>query len=84
METWASEEKETLGSLLDRVEQGEEIVITREGKRVAKLVPAEPVRDVAAALAAAERIRARVEARGPLNPPITIEEILSFRDEGRR
>lgn len=84
METWASEEKETLGSLLDRVEQGEEIVITREGKRVAKLVPAEPVRDVAAAIAAAERIRARVEERGPLNPPITIDEILSFRDEGRR
>lgn len=82
METWASEEKETLGSLLDRVEQGEEIVITREGKRVAKLVPAEPVRDVAAAMAAAERILQRkTEIAGP---PITIEEILSFRDEGRR
>jgi prevent-host-death family protein len=32
--------KNRLGTLLDRVEQGEEIVITRRGKPVAKLVPA--------------------------------------------
>jgi len=84
MEIGAFEAKDTLGSLLDRVEQGEEIVITRDGKRIAKLVPAEPEDDRAEARAAAQRIRARVEARGPLNPPITIDEILSFRDEGRR
>lgn len=82
METWASEEKDTLRSLLDRVEQGEEIVITRDGRRVAKLVPAETVRDVAAAMAAAERIIQRKKEHP--GPPITIEEILSFRDEGRR
>jgi prevent-host-death family protein len=82
METWASEDKDTLGSILDRVEQGEEIVITRDGRRVAKLVPTEPVRDVAAAMAAAERILQRKKEHS--GPPITIEEILSFRDEGRR
>lgn len=84
MEIGVTEAKDTFGSLLDRVEQGEEIVITRGGKRVAKLVPTKEPRDVAAALAAAARIRARVEARGPLDPPITIDEILSFRDEDRR
>jgi prevent-host-death family protein len=36
----AFEAKNRLGSLLDRVERGEEIVITRRGKAVAKLVPA--------------------------------------------
>lgn len=41
-EIGAFEAKNRLGSLLDRVEHGEEIVITRRGRPVAKLVPAEP------------------------------------------
>ena len=41
-EIGAFEAKNTLGSLLDRVETGEEIVITRHGKPVARLVPVEP------------------------------------------
>lgn len=40
-EVGAFEAKNRLGALLDRVEQGEEIIITRRGKPVAKLVPAE-------------------------------------------
>ena len=38
-EIGAFEAKNSLGSLLDRVERGEEIVITRHGKPVARLVP---------------------------------------------
>ncbi len=38
-EIGAFEAKNTLGSLLDLVEKGEEVVITRRGKRVARLVP---------------------------------------------
>jgi prevent-host-death family protein len=41
-EVGAFEAKNRLGALLDRVEHGEEIVITRRGKPVAKLVPAVP------------------------------------------
>jgi prevent-host-death family protein len=41
-EVGAFEAKNRLGALLDQVERGEEIVITRRGKPVAKLVPAEP------------------------------------------
>ncbi len=41
-EVGAFEAKNWLGALLDRVEHGEEIVITRRGKPVAKLVPAAP------------------------------------------
>ena len=36
----AFEAKNTLGALLDLVENGEEVVITRRGKDVARLVPA--------------------------------------------
>ena len=41
-EVGAFEAKSKFGQLLDQVEHGEEIVITRRGKAVAKLVPAEP------------------------------------------
>ncbi len=41
-EMGAFEAKSKFGQLLDQVEHGEEIVITRRGKAVAKLVPAEP------------------------------------------
>jgi prevent-host-death family protein len=41
-EVAAFDAKNRLGALLDRVENGEEIVITRRGKAVAKLVPAAP------------------------------------------
>lgn len=41
-EVGAFEAKNRLGSLLDRVEHGEEIVITRRGRPIAKLVPADP------------------------------------------
>jgi prevent-host-death family protein len=55
----AFEAKNTLGTLLDRVENGEEIVITRHGRPVARLVPNGGGIDRAQALAAGERIRAR-------------------------
>lgn len=38
----AFEAKNHFGHLLDQVEHGEEIVITRRGKAVAKIGPAEP------------------------------------------
>lgn len=60
-EIGAFEAKNTLGALLDRVLEGEEIVITRHGKPVARLVPNASV-DRSAAQAAAERIRARAQS----------------------
>ena len=41
-EIGAFEAKNKFGHLLDQVEHGEEIVITRHGKAVARLVPAGP------------------------------------------
>jgi prevent-host-death family protein len=59
IEVGAFEAKNTLGSLLDRVEQGEEVVITRHGRPVARLVPNEGRLNREQARAAAGRIRAR-------------------------
>ncbi len=59
LEIGALEAKNTLGSLLDRVQGGEEILITRHGKPVARLVPNTGVIDRSQANAAAKRIRAR-------------------------
>jgi prevent-host-death family protein len=38
------EARQRFSELLDRVEQGEEVVVTRHGNAIAKLVPAEPQR----------------------------------------
>jgi prevent-host-death family protein len=56
----AFEAKNKLGTLLDWVENGEEVLITRRGKAVARLVPAEPGFDRAKARRAADGI---LEAR---------------------
>ena len=68
-EIGAFEAKNTLGTLLDRVEGGEEIVITRHGKPVARLVPNTPRMDQKRAIGALERIRARAHSlqRGKLD-----------------
>jgi prevent-host-death family protein len=58
-EIGAFEAKNTLGTLLDRVERGEEIVITRHGKAVARLVPNTGRVDQHQAQAAFDRIRRR-------------------------
>ena len=58
-EIGAFEAKNKLGTLLDWVEQGEEVLITRRGKAVARLVPAEPAFDREKARQAAAGIRAR-------------------------
>ena len=80
-EIGAFEAKNTLGSLLDRVERGEEIVITRHGKPVARLVASSGGIDRAKAQAAAERIRARAESLGPAR--FDWKALKADRDKGR-
>ncbi len=79
IEVGAFQAKNTLGSLLDRVENGEEIVITRHGRPVARLVPETGKRDVAAAKAALQRIRDRAKGGGGFD----WEELKVLRDTGR-
>jgi prevent-host-death family protein len=80
-EIGAFEAKNTLGSLLDRVETGEEIVITRHGKPVARLVPNRAGSDRSKAEAAAERIGAR--ARSLKAGAFDWEALKADRDAGR-
>jgi prevent-host-death family protein len=82
VEVGASEAKNILGSLLDRVQKGEQVRITRHGERVARLVPDVPQYDVAAARAALDDISAMaIEAKAG---PFDWEEFKKYRDEGRR
>lgn len=62
MEIGAFEAKNKLGALLDRVERGEEIVITRHGKPVARLVPNSRGINREQACFVAERIRERAKS----------------------
>ena len=80
------EAKTHLSELIARAERGEEVIITRHNKPVAKLVPIGEVSpDLVArrrqALAELQAIGREMIARGG---PITVEEILQWRDEGRR
>ena len=55
----AFEAKSKFGTLLDWVANGGEVLITRRGKAVARLVPATPSFDCVKANQAADYIRAR-------------------------
>jgi prevent-host-death family protein len=76
----AFEAKNRLGHLLDLVERGESVVITRHGREVARLVAAGPAQDRDAARAALQRIRARAEQGGDR---FDWTEWQALRDEGR-
>ena len=77
-EVGAYEAKTHLPKLLDAVEGGETIVITRHGKPVARLEPVVRDRaDIADTIAQMRRERAR-------RPRVSVAEILEMRDEGRR
>jgi prevent-host-death family protein len=78
----AFEAKNTLGSLLDRVERGEEVIISRRGKPVAKLVPADSGMNKEArqdAVAALRTLAKEIKGR-----PFSWNELKKYRDEGRR
>lgn len=79
----AHEAKTHLSSLLDEVERGETITITRHGKPVAQLVPSPP--------SAEERVNRNREVLEELRrirekyntPPVSIDEIVGWIHAGR-
>lgn len=78
-EIGAFEAKNRLGQLLDLIEHGEEVVITRHGKAVARLVPPKAAFNRAEARDAAEQIRRM--SKGVTLGGISVKELI---DEGRR
>ena len=78
-EVQASEAKTHLPRLLDEVERGETIIITRHGRPIARIVPEADRRqqEVDLALADIQELRKHTGK-------VSIEEILAWRHEGHK
>ena len=82
----AFEAKTRFGKLLERVTRGEEIVITRHDKPVARIVPEgrANLNEVRVAAAALRGLRRRIAKRRGDEPSLTHAEIVRLIQEGRR
>jgi len=78
-EIQASDAKARLPQLLDEVERGETLIITRHGRAIARIVPEVDRRqeEVDRALASIRELRKRTRK-------VSIEKILSAKEEGRK
>jgi prevent-host-death family protein len=79
VEVGTYEAKARLSELLDRVEAGETVVITRHGRPVSRLMAEPAVRRA--------RVRASIEQmleERNRRTATSVDEILAMRDEGRR
>jgi prevent-host-death family protein len=77
-EIQASEAETHLPQLLDEVEWGETLIVTRHGRAIARIVPEVDRRQegIDRALESIRQLRQRTGR-------VSVEEILSARDEGR-
>jgi len=78
-EIQASEAKTHLPSLLDEVERGETVIITRHGRAIARIVPEASRRQEEIDKAVAD-----IRAAGRRNGKIALRDILSARREGHK
>ena len=78
-EIQASEAKAHLPQLLDDVERGETLIITRHGRAIARIVPEVDRRqeEIDKAIASIRELQKRTGK-------ITVEELRSAREEGRK
>lgn len=72
------EGKTHFSALIQQASQGETILVIKDGRPVAKIVPVDAVDEQGEAESAMDRIRAN---RVSLGPDLTIRELI---DEGRR
>lgn len=82
----AFEAKTRFGELLERVGRGEEIVITRHDRPVARIVP-EGLRNldqVRQAIRSLEQLRHRISTRSKGRAKLSDAEVRSAIEEGRR
>ena len=79
----ASEAKTHLPRLLNEVERGETIIITRHGRRIARIVPDAQHRqlEIDKAIEDIKKLGKKIRER---NPDLTIEELLSSIHEGHK
>jgi prevent-host-death family protein len=74
----ASEAKTHFLRILDAVEQGKSVIVTRHGKPVARIIP-----ETAIDGERFERVKEEMRALRKRIGKMSLEEILSARDEGR-
>lgn len=79
----AFEAKTRFGELLDRVERGEEVVISRRDKPIARIVPeGRPrLKEVAEAAARLRMLRVNLSNQGV--QPLSAAEVREAKEEGR-
>ena len=82
----AREAKVRFGTILQRVAKGEEIVVTRYDKPVARISPADgrDLRDVRQAVAALRALRSTIAERRGSGQGLDDREVRSMIEEGRR
>jgi prevent-host-death family protein len=78
-EIQASEAKTHLLQLLDEIERGESIIITRHGRAIARLIPEDAMRRDGQT-EAVERLKA---LRATM-PRVPLDELMAMRHEGHR
>jgi prevent-host-death family protein len=81
----ALEAKTRLGELLDRVARGEEIIITRHEKPVARIVPegGRNLADIRLGVTALRVVQAEIQKRTRGKPRLSDAEVKAAIDEGR-
>jgi prevent-host-death family protein len=82
----ALEAKTRFGQLLERVAQGEEVIITRHEKPVARLVPegCRNLKSVREAVAGIRELRRQIYERNKGKRKVSAAEVKSWIGEGRR
>ncbi len=78
-EVQSSDAKAHLPQILDEVERGETIIITRHGRPIARIVPEADSRE-----AATRRTMERIRAFRQTMPRLSAGEIFSARHEGHK
>ena len=78
-EIQASEAKAHLSQLLDDVERGETLIITRHGRAIARIVP-----EVDRRQEEIDKAMASIRDLPKRTGKITVEELRSAREEGRK
>ena len=82
LEVSVSEAKAQLTDLVRRAEAGEEVVLTRFGKAVAKLVPVAPRTSAAARRAVLDAVRAAGRAAASQGPDAARSQDFLYDEEG--
>lgn len=82
----AFEAKTRFGELLERVAKGEEVVITRHDKPVARIIPegAASLNQVREAVLRLDRVRQAIHKRTKRQAKLSDSEVRSAINEGRR